>query len=46
MIFSDRTLRAMVRRRPRTAEDLLEVPGVGEKKLERYGEAFLEELWR
>jgi ATP-dependent DNA helicase RecQ len=46
VIFSDRTLRAMVRRRPRTAEDLLEVPGVGEKKLERYGEAFLEELWR
>ena len=46
VIFSDRTLRAMVRRRPRTAEDLLEVPGVGEKKLERYGEAFREELWR
>ena len=46
VIFSDRTLRGMVRRRPRTAEDLLEVPGVGQKKLERYGEAFLEELWR
>ncbi|MDO5108277.1 MAG: HRDC domain-containing protein, partial [Coriobacteriaceae bacterium] len=44
MIFSDRTLRAMVRRRPRTAEELLEIPGVGQIKLDRYGEAFLEEL--
>ena len=46
VVFSDRTLRAMVRRRPRTEEELLEVPGVGQNKLERYGEAFLEELWR
>ena len=46
MIFSDRTLRAMVRRRPRSREDLLEVPGVGEVKLSKYGDAFLEELCR
>ena len=46
VVFSDRTLRAMVSDRPRTEEELLEVPGVGQKKLERYGTAFLEELWR
>lgn len=44
VVFSDRTLRAMVRRRPRTQEELLEVPGVGEVKLERYGQVFLDEL--
>ena len=46
VVFSDRTLRAMVRRRPHTDEELLEVPGVGATKLKRYGEAFLEELAR
>ncbi|MBP3893046.1 MAG: ATP-dependent DNA helicase RecQ [Atopobiaceae bacterium] len=46
MVFSDRTLRAMVRRRPRTSEELLEVPGVGDTKLKRYGQAFLDELTR
>ncbi len=44
VVFSDRTLRAMVRRRPRDEGELLEVPGVGQVKLERYGSAFLEEL--
>ena len=44
VVFSDRTLRAMVRRRPQTEDELLEVPGVGQVKLERYGEAFLSEL--
>ena len=46
VVFSDRTLRAMVRRRPGTEEELLEVPGVGQTKLKRYGRAFLEELAR
>ena len=46
VIFSDRTLRAMVRRRPKNDEELLEVPGVGKTKLERYGAEFLFELWR
>ena len=46
VVFSDRTLRAMVRRRPRTEDELLEVPGVGDTKLKRYGAAFLEELTR
>jgi ATP-dependent DNA helicase RecQ len=44
MVFSDATLRAMVRRRPQTAEELLQVSGVGQVKLERYGKAFLREL--
>lgn len=46
MIFSDATLRAMVRRRPANVEELLEVPGVGRAKLQRYGDAFLEEVNR
>ena len=46
VIFSDATLRAMVRRKPRDREALLQVPGVGTTKLERYGDAFLEELTR
>lgn len=44
VIFSDKTLRAMVRKRPRTVEELLAIPGVGEVKLQRYGQAFLEEI--
>ena len=46
VVFSDKTLRAMVRRRPTTEAELLEVPGVGQTKLQRYGQAFLEELGR
>ena len=46
LIFNDATLRAMVRRKPRDREALLQVPGVGTTKLERYGDAFLEEIAR
>lgn len=46
MVFSDATLRAMVRRRPANVEDLLKVSGVGRAKLQRYGDAFLEEVNR
>lgn len=46
IVFTDATLRAMARRQPRTPEELLEVSGVGEVKLERYGKAFLEEIAR
>jgi ATP-dependent DNA helicase RecQ len=34
----------MVARRPSTPEELLQVPGVGQAKLERYGDDFLEVL--
>ena len=43
-VFSDATLRAMVRRRPTTSEELLSVSGVGKTKLERYGAVFLGEI--
>ena len=46
MVFSDATLRAMVRRRPSNEEELLEVSGVGQAKLRRYGDVFLEEINR
>ncbi|MGN1022583.1 MAG: DNA helicase RecQ [Lachnospiraceae bacterium] len=41
MIFSDKTLTDLAVRLPRTKEDMREVSGVGEKKLESYGDAFL-----
>ena len=44
VIFHDATLREMVRLRPSSPSELLALQGVGEKKLERYGEAFLEVL--
>jgi ATP-dependent DNA helicase RecQ len=42
VVFSDATLAEMAARKPRTRGDLLEVGGVGQTKLERYGDAFLE----
>ena len=44
VIFHDTTLREMVRLRPSSPSELLAVQGVGETKLERYGEAFLKVL--
>jgi ATP-dependent DNA helicase RecQ len=41
IIFSDATLREMVVMQPRTLKEMREVNGVGEQKLERYGQAFL-----
>jgi ATP-dependent DNA helicase RecQ len=46
IVFSDAVLRQMAARLPRTRADLLEIPGVGPVKLERYGAAFLEEIGR
>jgi ATP-dependent DNA helicase RecQ len=42
VVFSDATLAEMAARKPRTLADLLEVGGVGQTKLERYGEAFID----
>jgi len=42
IVFGDAALRDMARRRPRTLDQLREVKGVGQKKLEEFGEAFLE----
>jgi ATP-dependent DNA helicase RecQ len=41
VIFHDTTLRAMLAQRPRSPEELRRISGVGERKLARYGEAFL-----
>ncbi len=41
VIFHDATLLAMLREHPQTLSALGAVSGVGERKLERYGEAFL-----
>jgi len=41
VIFSDASLDDMVRQKPTTAAEFLEVSGVGEHKLFKYGEAFL-----
>jgi len=44
IVFSDAALRGMASRRPRSEGELLEVPGVGPVKLQRYGAAFLEAI--
>ena len=41
VVFGDRSLRQMARRRPATAAEMLAIDGVGEKKLEEYGQLFL-----
>jgi ATP-dependent DNA helicase RecQ len=44
VIFTDATLAGMCRARPRSEEQLLEVSGVGQHKLARFGAAFLAEI--
>ena len=44
VIFADRTLIDMAEKRPATLDDMLNVHGVGDRKLARYGDAFLEAL--
>ena len=46
IVFSDRTLQEMAAVRPRSLSQMLDVSGVGEVKLRKYGEAFLAELLR
>ena len=41
MVFTDVTLRDMARRRPGSLDEMAKVSGVGQGKLDRYGEAFL-----
>jgi len=41
IIFNDRTLVEMAETRPRTLDDMARVSGIGSKKLESYGAAFL-----
>ncbi len=46
IVFNDRTLQEMAARRPGDDTALLDVPGVGPAKLERWGAAFLAEIAR
>jgi ATP-dependent DNA helicase RecQ len=41
VIFHDATLREMAAARPSSLAELGEIPGVGARKLEAYGDAFL-----
>ena len=41
VVMHDTTLEALCEARPRSIAKLLDVPGIGEKKAERYGEALL-----
>ncbi len=44
IVFGDATLWAMVKHRPVTLDDFALLSGVGQTKLERYGEVFLEAI--
>jgi len=44
IIFSDASLRHMARDLPMTLSDFAQISGVGEKKLEEFGPAFIEEI--
>ncbi|MFG0304631.1 MAG: RecQ family ATP-dependent DNA helicase [Phycisphaerales bacterium JB040] len=44
VVFSDATLRELARARPQTPSEMLEVKGIGQAKLESFGEAFLDLL--
>ncbi len=44
VIFNDKTLRAMVEHRPQTKSDFRALHGVGDVKLERYGDLFLDTI--
>jgi ATP-dependent DNA helicase RecQ len=41
VVFSDVTLRHIARRYPRSSAEFLSIPGVGERKLAEFGEAFV-----
>ena len=44
IVFSDRSLRDMVRLKPSNDQEFLEVSGVGENKLRQYGAKFMEAI--
>src|SRR5690625_1902080 len=48
VLFSDMTLKELSRYFPETKEDMLTIKGIGERKYEQYGEAFLRVIqeWR
>ncbi|GKV68945.1 ATP-dependent DNA helicase RecQ [Sporosarcina sp. NCCP-2716] len=44
VVFSDKSLKDMAMKKPATPSEFLDVNGVGQSKLETYGEAFIEEI--
>ena len=44
MIFHDKTLREIAKKRPQTIDELMEVPGVGKVKAAKYGEFIIDEI--
>ena len=44
VVFADKTLIDMARRKPATAAEMGAVHGVGEAKLRHYGESFLDAI--
>ena len=42
VIFHDATLAEIAARQPSSLEELAEIPGIGKRKLERYGETLIE----
>ncbi len=48
VIFSNKTLEALTRYQPTDAASAMQIPGIGETKLQRYGEPFLEtiQMWQ
>ena len=46
VVFSDRTLAELAARKPRTSAGFLEVRGVGQTKLDKYGERFMAAIKR
>ena len=44
VVFTDATLRGLAAAKPHTEQEMLAVSGVGEAKVRRYGQAFLEEI--
>lgn len=44
LIFSDSTLKEMCEKMPESSIQLLQVKGIGQNKLDKYGQAFLEQI--
>ncbi|MDP2069540.1 MAG: DNA helicase RecQ [Lutibacter sp.] len=44
LVFSDATLKEMERARPMSASEFMEISGVGQRKLEVYGDEFISEI--
>ena len=44
VIFHDSTLTAMASHRPKNREELLQISGIGERKAEQFGDAFLKAI--